>query len=153
MYEKIKTWLDSKDIKYKTVNHEPTLTSEQSALARGEDLAKGGKALVMKVGGEFKLFVLSASRKLDSSAIKKHFGIKKLRFANQEELMELTGLVPGSVPPFGKPFFNLELYIDDSIKKNDKIAFNAGSLTNSIIISMEDYLKIARSKSFNFSID
>ncbi len=152
MYEEIKIWLDSKGIKYRTVNHEPTLTSEQSALARGENLATGGKALVMKVGNHYKLFVLSASKKADSTLIKKHFGVKKLRFANADELMKLTGLVPGSVPPFGKPILDMDLFIDKSINNNARIAFNAGSLTDSIIMNMEDYLKIAQAEFFDFSI-
>ena len=102
MNEKIKHWLNQNGIEFREVSHEPTTTSEQSAKARGEDLSTGGKALVMKVGKVYKIFVLNASKKADSNAIKAYFGIKKLRFANSEELMSLTGLVPGSVPPFGK---------------------------------------------------
>lgn len=153
MFQEIKKWLNAQSIIFKEVQHEPTLTSEASAKARGEDLSTGGKALVMKVGKDYKIFVLSASKKVDSSAIKKHFGVKKLRFANAEELKELTGLVPGSVPPFGAPFINLELIVDDSIKNNSKIAFNAGSLTDSIIMKMEDYLKISEATFFDFSKD
>ena len=65
--------------------------------------------------------------------------------------MDLTGLVPGSVPPFGKPVLDLELYVDNSIVHNEKIAFNAGSLTNSIIMSTKDYLDVAHPQIFPFS--
>ncbi|MBT6069070.1 hypothetical protein HOG48_04915 [Candidatus Peregrinibacteria bacterium] len=99
----------------------------------------------------FGLFIFSAARKLDSGAVRRHFGVKKVRFADRDELMELTGLVPGSVPPFGKPLINLDLYVDNSIVKNDQIAFNAGSLTDSIIMSVEDYLKVANAEIFEFS--
>lgn len=153
MFEKIKTWLIEQGIEFKEVCHEPTLTSEQSARARGEDLSTGGKALLMKVGSEYKLFIISASKKVDSRAIKAYFGAKKLRFADKDELMALTSLVPGSVPPFGEPFFNLELFIDESLTNNEKIAFNAGSLTNSIIMKMDDYLKIVHASFFKFSVE
>jgi Ala-tRNA(Pro) deacylase len=133
------------------VHHEPTLTSEDSARARGEELRIGGKALLLKVNDEFRLFVLSAARQLDSAAIKQRFGAKKTRFASADELMELTGLVPGSVPPFGKPLLPFELYIDDSILENEKIAFNAGSLTDSVIMTVSDYRRIAVSEVFLFS--
>jgi Ala-tRNA(Pro) deacylase len=151
MFDEIKNWLKAQEIEFKTVSHEVTKTSEESAKARGEDLSTGGKALVMKVGKEFKIFVLSASKKADSNLIKKHFGVKKLRFANSDELKELTGLVPGSVPPFGKPIIDMDLCIDQSIVNNSKIAFNAGSLTNSIIMKMEDYRKIIEAEIFEFS--
>lgn len=153
MFEKIKSWLNQQGIEFKEVSHEPTLTSEQSAMARGEDLSIGGKAILMKLGDQYKLFVISAAKKIDSKAIKNYFGVKKLRFADKDELMRLTSLVPGSVPPFGKPFFDLELYIDESLTKNEKIAFNAASLTNSIIMRMEDYLKIVQAVFFNFSVE
>ena len=151
MFEKIKDWLNSESIKFKEVHHEETKTSEESAKARGEDISIGGKALVLKTGDSFSIFVLSAGRKLDSSAVKKYFSIKKTRFASRDELMELTGLVPGSVPPFGRPIIDLELYVDNSITANDKIAFNAGSLTDSIIMKTEDYLELAKPVIFSFS--
>jgi hypothetical protein len=47
--------------------------------------------------------VLPANCKADSAAIRNELGVRKTRFANREELWELTGLVPGSVPPFGRP--------------------------------------------------
>ncbi len=151
MFEKIKDWLDSQSIEYRVVHHEPTKTSEESAQARGEDLSTGGKAIVLKIDQDFKILILSGAKKLDSSAVKKKFGAKKVRFANREELLELTGLVPGSVPPFGRPILELDLYVDNSIVNNEKIAFNAGSLTDSIIMSVKDYLKITNPETFNFS--
>jgi len=54
--------------------------------------------------------------------------VKKIRFASTEELLQLTGLVPGSIPPFGYPLLPFELFVDASILANEKIAFNAGSL-------------------------
>ncbi len=151
MLQKIKDWLKSNSIDFREVHHEPTKTSEESAQARGEDLSTGGKALVLKVDKSFKLFVISASKRLDSSAVKKHFNAKKLRFASKEELLELTGLEPGSVPPFGAPIMDLDLYADHSIANNTNIAFNAGSLTDSIIMSVQYYLKLAKPTLFKFS--
>ena len=41
----------------------------------------GGKALLLKVGDDFRLFVLSAALKLDSAALRKHLGVRTSRFA------------------------------------------------------------------------
>jgi Ala-tRNA(Pro) deacylase len=151
MFEIIKGWLIAQSIQFEQVHHEPTATSDAAAQARGVDLAMGGKALVLKIDDRFKLCVLSAAKKLDSGALKKHFGAKKLRFADRDELMELTGLVPGSVPPFGRPLIDLELLVDKSILQNRRIAFNAGSLTDSIIMPVKDYLKAANPVILEFS--
>src|SRR5579863_3722223 len=107
----IRELLNSQGIEFREVHHEPTFTSEQSARARGEDLRNGGKALLLKgEDDKYRLFVLPADRKLDSAAIRKRLGFKRLRFANADELKELTGLVPGSVPPFGPPILPFDLY-------------------------------------------
>jgi Ala-tRNA(Pro) deacylase len=149
--ELIRQHLQSLSIDFREVHHAPTFTSEESAKARGEDLRIGGKALLMKTGDVFRLFVLSASLKADSAAIRDKFGVKKTRFATPAELLELTGLVPGSVPPFGPPILPFELYADTSVTANEKIAFNAGSLEDSIILRVDDWLRAASPEVFLFA--
>ena len=140
----IRHLLTEAGVTFREVHHEPTRTSEESAKARGEELRIGGKALLMKGDDVFRLFVLPADRKLDSGAIRREFGWKKLRFATPEELLERTGLVPGCVPPFGPPILPFELCLDQAATQNPRIAFNAGSLTDSIILTMSDYLAVAK---------
>jgi Ala-tRNA(Pro) deacylase len=150
--ERIRDLLDSRGIDYRVVEHGPTRTSEESARARGEALRMGGKALILRVDGEFHLLVLSAASKLDSRAVKRHLGARKTRFATREELLELTGLEPGAVPPFGEPILALPLHADEALCANPRIAFNAGSLTTSIVMAMPDYLAIASPDLFRFAV-
>ena len=150
----LRDWLASESVSFREVHHEPTLTSEDSARARGEELRVGGKALLMRCGDSLALFVLPADRKADSGAIRRELQCGKLRFASREELLEMTGLVPGSVPPFGRPILPFPLYVDSSMQDNDRIAFNAGSLSDSMILGMADYLRVARpEKIFAFSLE
>ncbi len=142
--QRIRELLSEAEISFREVHHEPTYTSEESARARGEEIRIGGKALLMKVADEFRLFVLPADRKIDSAAVRKQLGSRKMRFATKDELLELTGLVPGSVPPLGRPILPFDLYVDAAIGENDRIAFNAGSLTDSIIMPVADYLRVAQ---------
>src|ERR1700684_1298017 len=144
----MREWLTAEGVVFREVHHEPTRTSEESAHARGEELRVGGKALLLKVDDVYRLFVLSADRKLDSAAIKRHFGARKMRFATPEELADLTGLVPGSVPPFGQPVLPFPLYADPSVFENERIAFNAGSLTDSMVMPAGDYRRLAAPEVF-----
>ncbi len=141
---RLRTWLDSENVTYRYVEHEPTRTSEESAAARGESLEIGAKALLLKADDDFVLVVLSAALKLDSHAARKFLGASRLRFATKDELDAITGLPSGAVPPFGPPLFELPLYIDRSVTGNDKAAFNAGSLTCSIVMPTADYLRLSR---------
>ena len=150
-FESICNFLTEHNIPFRTVHHQPTFTSEESAHARGEEVRIGGKAILIKIDNDFKLFVLSAALKVDSKKLKEHFRAKSIRFATKEELHLLTGLVPGSVPPFGKPILNVELFVDRSVTQNEKVAFNAGSLTDSVVMSTTDYLSIANATQMDFS--
>jgi Ala-tRNA(Pro) deacylase len=150
----IQTFLTAAGVAFREVEHEPTRTSEESAAARGEDLNVGAKALLLKTDDMLRLFVLPADRKLDSGAIRRHLGVRKTRFATVEELHDLVGLVPGAVPPFGKPILPFELYADESLGvETDKVAFNAGSLRNSIIMAASDWERLAKPNRFRFAKD
>lgn len=150
--ERIRALLHAAEVDFREVEHEPTRTSEESAAARGEALNVGAKALLLQTGDAFRLFVLPADRKLDSGAIRRKLGVKKSRFATVDELHQLVGLVPGSVPPFGEPILPFELYADELIgSETNKVAFNAGSLKNSIIMAASDWEAVARPVRFRFS--
>ena len=136
--------LSGAGIDYRHLQHQETPTSEESARVRGEPIEIGGKALVFKAGERFFLFVVSAARRVDSKRLRKVVGARSIRFASREELRERTGLVPGSVPPFGRPILDLDLVVDESVLANERIAFNAGSLTESVIMSTSDWKHLAR---------
>lgn len=150
--------MSEEDVAFEEKEHEMTLTSEESARIRGDKLSEGAKAILYKVQDTFYLFVLAADERLDTKKIKQYFKdkgmkAKKTRFASSEELLELTGLVPGSVPPFGNPILGFELFVDPSLLANEYISFNAGSLTQSIRMTLEDYMKVNGATIFNFTID
>lgn len=153
VHARILAYLADQAVPFRTLHHEATLTSEASARARGEPLAIGAKAIVLKVGDAFHLFVLSAACKLDAKKIKRFFKVKKVRFATPAELAARTGLVPGAVPPFGPPILDLDLYLDPSVTANDRVAFNAGSLTDSILLATPHYLKVAGATLLDFARD
>ena len=135
--------LDESDVPFRHVRHGPTRTSEESAAARGEPLAIGGKTLLLKVDDRFELFVLSAARRMVSSRARRSVGARRSRFATETELLELTGLVPGTVPPFGEPLLPFPLNADRSVLANDRIAFNAACPDESIVMATADWQRIA----------
>jgi Ala-tRNA(Pro) deacylase len=151
--EKILDYLESNNISFKEVDHDIAPTCEDSARLRGEDIRIGGKTLLFKDKKSFKLFVISAALKVDSNKVRKILSSSKLRFATNDELKELCGVEKGALPPFGRPLQDFDLYVDESIKANDLIAFNAGLLTKSIIFKTTDYLKLIDPIFCNFSRD
>jgi Ala-tRNA(Pro) deacylase len=150
--ERLRAFLRDHAVAFREIEHPPTLTSQDSANVRGEPLAIGGKALLLKVEDRFALFVLSAARKLDNAAVRHALGARKARFATREELWSSTGLVPGCVPPFGEPVLPFVLYVDPSTLEQPRIAFNAGLLTRSFVLQMGDWVSVAKPQTLRFSI-
>ena len=133
VFERVESLLNQQGIVFQVLRHEPVYTSEEAARVRGTSLASGAKALIVKGEEGFVMFVVPADRKLDSHAVRRAKGWKKMRFATREEVLELTGLTPGSIPPFGR-LFDLPTHCDQRLGENEIVNFNAGD--HAISVSM-----------------
>lgn len=144
MHAAIERVLREGGVSFRTVEHAPVRTAEDAARARGMPLSAGVKALVLKVDEEFLLLALPADRSLSSHALRRHLGARRSRFASAAELARLTGLAPGSIPPFGRPVLDLELYADRALPSRGEVAFTPGRADRSILLAGEDWLRVAR---------
>ena len=126
-------------VRFTHTTHQPVYTSVEAAQVRGVPLHTGAKALIMKAGDAVVMVVMPADLLLDSGALRKHLGVKRLRFATKEEVLELTGLTPGAIPPFGS-LFDLPTICDPGLQETARINFNAGAHTNSIQMTYADYV-------------
>jgi Ala-tRNA(Pro) deacylase len=140
VFERVEAKLRELGVSFTVTRHAPVFTSEEAAAVRGTSLASGAKALVVKAGETFALLVVPANRKLESKVARASLGVKSLRFANTEEVERLTGLKPGSIPPFGS-LFDLPTYCDPALGENESINFNAGDHSISVHMTYADYLR------------
>jgi len=143
VFERLREHLERAGVAFTLLEHEPVFTSEQAAAVRGTPLSSGAKALVMKAGEKFVILVLPADRKLDSRKARSGLAVKALRFASKEEVETLTGLQPGSIPPFGS-LFGLPTYCDPALAENPSINFNAGDHAVSIQMSYSDFAAVEK---------
>ncbi len=141
VFERLEAWLQQQGVAFSVLRHEPVFTSEQAAAVRGTPLASGAKALILKAGEGFVLAVLPADRKLDSKKARETLGVKGLRFASREEVEQLTGLQPGSIPPFGS-LFGLKTYCDPALGENASINFNAGDHSISVQMPYAEFVRV-----------
>jgi Ala-tRNA(Pro) deacylase len=139
VFARIGETLTAAGIAFDVLRHAPVYTSEEAAAVRGVPLCTGAKALIVKAGEAFVLLVVPADRKLDSKKARAALGVKALRFASREEVEQLTGLQPGSIPPFGS-LFGLPTRCDPALAANERINFNAGDHCVSVSMTCADYL-------------
>lgn len=150
VFEKLAAMLRDQDAAFDVLEHEPVFTSEEAAQIRGTSLSSGAKALICKAGESFLLFVLPANLRLASKQVRKQLGLRSLRFASREEVLELTGLKPGSIPPFGS-LFDLKTNCDELLRNEPVINFNAGDHSISMSMSFEDFVRVEHPEIGSFS--
>ena len=137
--DKIRKLLESHNIQYNFFEHEPTPTSEIASKVRGVPLDQGAKAMVLRSEGNFLMVVLQAHRKIDFSKMKNILNTRSVSFATHEEVEQVTGCIPGGVPPFGN-LFSIPVYADKDLAEIENMDFNAGLQTASIEMKVKDWI-------------
>ncbi len=140
--ERLVRWLEGEAVAFRLLEHAPVFTSEQAAEARGTPIEAGAKALVLLAADDPVHVVLPAHRRVDNARARAVLGTRTLRFATAEELLKLTGCVPGAVPPFGN-LFGLPVLADEELGRRKEVAFNAGSNSVSIVIGAAELIRLS----------
>ena len=141
--DRILAWLEATGTPHTRLDHAETFTAAEAAAARGRSQDIGGKALVLVLeDGSACVLALSAARRTDNQRLRRTPRCR-LRFATPEELLALTGLTPGCVPPLGAPIFALPLYVDQSLLAQPQVAFTPGDHSLSVFLATADYLRLA----------
>jgi len=156
--QRIVDLLDANGCWYESFRHEPVRTSAEAASTRpGYSLRQGAKAIVLRVKRSkrdrfFVMLVYPADRKFDSKSVKHRLEARDIRFANEDEVAELTGgVLPGAVPPFGN-LFGLPVFADPALFESERIVFNAGDRRFSLAMLAADYRRLARPNEFPFLV-
>jgi Ala-tRNA(Pro) deacylase len=146
---KIKRFFDRAGVSYELLVHAPVYTSADAAEIRDTDVSMGAKALVFFADKKPILIVVPGNERVNTKKFKRTFGIKDLRMATKGEVQALTTLEVGSIPPVGKSM-GVQSYFDQSFKFKDRVVFNAGSHTTSIIMATHDLIKVEEPVIGNF---
>lgn len=150
--KKLKEFLDSNKVKYIALKHSPAYTAQEvasSAHIKGKELAK---TVIIKIDGAMAMAVLPASYRVDLNALKEVAKAKKVELASEKEFRDLfPECETGAMPPFGN-LYEMDVYVASSLAEDENIAFNAGTHTELIQLSYEDFKKLAEPKVVKFSL-
>ena len=127
--ERVQSALDAMAPGIRVVEHETsTATAEEAAAAAGCELGAIVKSLLFLVDGQPVLALVAGDRMADARRLASHFGVgkKKVRLADAETVIRITGYEVGGVPPVGHAA-PLRTVIDDSLKRFDVVWAAAGA--------------------------
>ena len=148
IHEQLRALLDNEGAVYRVIEHEPEGRTEIIAKIRGNRIEQSVKSMTLQVRltRRENIYVLAnvpGDCRVDFDAVKSHFNADSVAFAAREKAEALTGCAIGAIPPFS---FNDQLpaLVDPLVLENGEIVFNAGRLDRSIMMRLEDYVRIAR---------
>lgn len=140
--ERLKKFLDEKGVSYEAIAHMAAYTAQGVAAAMhvpGRELAK---STVIKVDGRFGLAVLPAHRRVDLEHLRQMAGAQSVSLASEAEFQGLfPGCEVGAMPPFGN-LYDLPVWVDESLRKDPTIVFNAGTHREAIRMAFADFERL-----------
>ncbi|MGL4767863.1 MAG: YbaK/prolyl-tRNA synthetase associated domain-containing protein [Formosimonas sp.] len=146
MFHRLHDLLTREQARFRVIEHPAEGVSDKVAQIRGTHPAQGAKAMLCTLKGaatDYVLAILSGDARLDFKKVAAVMQAKKASLASPEQAMAQTGCVIGAIPPFSFDA-NLPLIVDAALlNRFDEIAFNAGRLDASMVLSSTDYLRIA----------
>jgi len=139
------------NISYQLITHQTAESIEHVSKLRKMNQNTSIKSILFKHNNIFSIFSLRGHLNIDSKKVRKILHSHKLSFASREQLYQLTQCIPGTLSPFGFPWRKLPLYLDDSIKEEETVAFTFGSLEQSLILKTHDYCKLIKYQIYSFA--
>ncbi len=149
--KKLKEYLNSNNIKYVTIFHSQAYTAQEvaeSAHIPGKELAK---TVMVKIDDKMAMAVLTAADKVDFDSLKESVGAVKVELACEQEFENMfPGCEIGAMPPFGN-LYEMQVFVEEKLTEDTEIAFNAGSYTELIKLSYNDFERLVKPTVVKFS--
>jgi Ala-tRNA(Pro) deacylase len=140
--KRLKEFLDENDVKFVSISHSQAFTAQEIAAAAhlpGKELAK---TVMVKLDGQLAMAVLPATDHIRVSRLEDISGAEKVEIASEEDFADLfPGCELGAMPPFGN-LWDLDVFVDQRLREDEEIAFNAGSHTELIQLSYSDFERL-----------
>ena len=135
----LRQYLDKHNVKYTVISHSPAYTAQGIvALAHisGKEMAK---TVMVKLDNKLVMTVLPASFRVDLGLLKKATGATVAELAAEDEFKDrFPECETGAMPPFGN-LYGFDVIVDQSLTKDEEIAFNACSHRELIRLAWRDY--------------
>ncbi len=142
--DKLTHYLEEKHVPFVTIPHARAYTAQEIAASvhvPGQEVAK---TVIVKGDEKLYMAVVPATRRIELALLKTALGVKKVRLATEAEF---EGVFPecevGAMPPFGN-LYRIPVIVDESLKKDREIVFNAGSHTETVKMAFDEFVELVQ---------
>ena len=137
--QKVAEYLTTHHVTYATQNHPPAFTAQEVAEKAHISGYRVAKTVVVKLDGKLAVCVLPATDRVNFSMLRQAAGSHTAELASEDEF---AGYFPfcelGAMPPFGN-LYGMPVYVFDTLKGNDPVAFNSGDASELLVLSWGDF--------------
>ena len=141
---RLKEFLDKHNIRYVSIMHSPAYTAQaiaQSAHVSGRELAK---TIIVKIDRRMAMVVLPAPEKVNTDALREQLGAETVEICEERDFMDrFPGCELGAMPPFGN-LWDMPVYVDERLREDEQIAFNAGTHTELMQMDYGDFERLVK---------
>lgn len=144
--------LDELDISHSTVSHPPLFTVADSDKLHHELPGGHSKNLFLKdKKGQLFLVVAEQASVVDLKHLHKHIGAQRLSFGKPDLLMDVLGMIPGSVNPFAlmnDADKRCTLWLDEGLMQHELVNFHPLENTMTTTIKSADLIRFVEAIGF-----
>lgn len=148
--KKVAEYLKKAKKKFEALEHKTVYTAYDLAQTLRKNLHEIAKALVVKADGIYAIVIVPASHRLHLGQLKKVLKAKKISIPDEKIMVKIFKVKPGALSAFGK-FHNVPTFIDKSLLKTQQAIFQAGSFTDSVRMSVKDFIEMEKATVANFA--
>ena len=124
---------------------ESTENAYLAAQALGVELGQIVKSVMFLADGEPVLVLMSGDMNVDTKKLKKLLGVRKVRMADAETVLKITGYVVGAVPPVAHRQA-IDTHLDESLNRFAKIYPAGGTTSNMFATTFEELRSLSKAK-------
>jgi Ala-tRNA(Pro) deacylase len=150
MDEKLISYLNQHNVKYKEHKHKAVFTVKESTGIKSLPGLPTKNLFLKDEKNNFYLICMDANKRLNIKFLKAKLEVNNLKFASSDELMEKLNIQPGSVSLFNMVHAkDVELIIDESVWGADITGFHPNENTSTFEINhqaLELFYKSLKSK-------
>lgn len=148
---KVKEFLEKAEIKYEDTKHPLTFSAQETAATTHVKGREFAKTVLVMVDGKMIMAVLPASHLIDIDKLKNTLKADTIRLASETEFKsKFADCEVGAMPPFGN-LYDMDVYLSESLLKNQKVTFNAGSHTEVMTLTIGEFIRIINPKVLDFT--
>jgi Ala-tRNA(Pro) deacylase len=139
---KIRTYLDSHNVKYMVISHSIAYTAQGVAALVHLSGKKLAKTVIVKIDDVLAMAVVPASLHVDLDSLRSITGSLNVELATEQEFQSaFPDCETGAMPPFGN-LYDMAVYADESLDAQEEITFTAGTHRELLRMAWADMVRL-----------